>query len=71
MPAIFFGHGNPMNALTRNAWTEGWATVQGDPEADGRPLLYVIALQTDGERASFPVDGFDGGSVSMLTVRIG
>lgn len=27
MPAIFFGHGNPMNALQANAWTEGWATI--------------------------------------------
>jgi 4,5-DOPA dioxygenase extradiol len=27
MPAIFFGHGNPMNALQRNAWTQGWAAV--------------------------------------------
>src|SRR4051812_27002375 len=27
MPAIFFGHGNPMNALYRNAWTEGWADI--------------------------------------------
>jgi 4,5-DOPA dioxygenase extradiol len=25
MPAVFFGHGNPMNALQRNSWTEGWA----------------------------------------------
>ena len=25
MPAMFFGHGNPMNALTSNAWTQGWA----------------------------------------------
>ena len=27
MPAIFFGHGNPMNALMRNAYTEGWAAI--------------------------------------------
>lgn len=27
MPAIFFGHGNPMNALMRNAWTDGWAAI--------------------------------------------
>src|SRR5437868_4969850 len=27
MPAIFFGHGNPMNALYRNAWTDGWAEI--------------------------------------------
>ena len=27
MPAIFFGHGNPMNALVHNAWTDGWAAI--------------------------------------------
>ena len=27
MPAIFFGHGNPMNALQSNAWTNGWAAI--------------------------------------------
>jgi 4,5-DOPA dioxygenase extradiol len=27
MPAIFFGHGNPMNALQNNAWTEGWNAI--------------------------------------------
>jgi 4,5-DOPA dioxygenase extradiol len=27
MPAIFFGHGNPMNALASNLWTEGWAAI--------------------------------------------
>src|SRR5690348_7992942 len=27
MPAVFFGHGNPMNALARNAYTEGWTAV--------------------------------------------
>lgn len=27
MPAIFFGHGNPMNALTDNAWTRGWRAI--------------------------------------------
>ncbi len=27
MPTIFFGHGNPLNALLRNAYTERWATI--------------------------------------------
>ena len=27
MPAIFFGHGNPLNALQSNAWTNGWAAI--------------------------------------------
>lgn len=35
------------------------------------PLLYVLALQREGDDISFPVEGFDGGSVSMLSVRIG
>jgi hypothetical protein len=25
MPAIFFGHGNPINTLAKNAFTDGWA----------------------------------------------
>jgi hypothetical protein len=27
MPAVFFGHGNPMNALSRNQYTEAWAAI--------------------------------------------
>jgi 4,5-DOPA dioxygenase extradiol len=35
------------------------------------PLLYIIALRREGESVTFPVAGFDGGSISMLTVRLG
>lgn len=35
------------------------------------PLLYVIALRRAGEQISFPVEGVDGGSISMLAVQIG
>ena len=55
MPAIFFGHGNPMNALYRNAWTEGWAEIgRGIPRPKGIlcisahwyiPTLAVTAMQ--------------------------
>ena len=27
MPAVFFGHGNPLNALQQNEWTKAWATI--------------------------------------------
>jgi 4,5-DOPA dioxygenase extradiol len=27
MPVIFFGHGNPMKALSKNAYTDGWASI--------------------------------------------
>jgi len=35
------------------------------------PLLYILAQQRDGEQATFPVEGFDGGSISMTSIRIG
>jgi 4,5-DOPA dioxygenase extradiol len=35
------------------------------------PLLYVLGARQPGEPATFPVEGIDGGSVSMLSVRIG
>ena len=35
------------------------------------PLLYVLALRREGEAVGFPVEGYDGGSISMLSVRVG
>jgi 4,5-DOPA dioxygenase extradiol len=35
------------------------------------PLLYVLGAGRQGERINFPVEGVDGGSVSMLAVRLG
>jgi 4,5-DOPA dioxygenase extradiol len=35
------------------------------------PLLYILALRRPDETVSFPVEGFDGGSISMLTVQVG
>lgn len=35
------------------------------------PLLYVLGSGKEGETVGFPVDGVDGGSISMLAVRIG
>ena len=126
MPSIFFGHGNPMNALEDNAYTRAWKTLGatlprpqailvvsahwylpgcrvttmaaprtihdfgGFPRqlfevqypAPGHPglaqtpehylpLLYVIGASREGEAVRFPVEGLDGGSVSMLAVQIG
>ena len=162
MPAIFLGHGNPMNALSRNASTDGWAAVRGTVQLSiderqppefhydlGRrlaalreegvliigsgnlvhnlhayawgshevrpfewavrfeervrklllkdevapliryeelgqdamlsvptpdhylPLLYILGLRREVEQISYPVQGVDGGSVSMLAMQIG
>ena len=35
------------------------------------PLLYVIGASGDGDQVSFPIEGVDGGSVSMLSVQFG
>jgi 4,5-DOPA dioxygenase extradiol len=35
------------------------------------PLLYVIGSRAASERVSFPVEGVDGGSISMLAVQLG
>jgi 4,5-DOPA dioxygenase extradiol len=35
------------------------------------PLLYVIGTRTPSERVAFPVEGVDGGSVSMLALQVG
>jgi len=35
------------------------------------PLLYVIATRQPKELVTFPVEGVDGGSISMLTVQVG
>jgi 4,5-DOPA dioxygenase extradiol len=35
------------------------------------PLLYVLAQHAAAEPITFPVSGFDGGSISMLAVRVG
>jgi 4,5-DOPA dioxygenase extradiol len=35
------------------------------------PLLYVLGMRGPGEPVSFPVEGVDGGSISMLAVQVG
>ncbi|OAI39495.1 dioxygenase [bacterium SCGC AG-212-C10] len=50
----------------------GEAARQSIPTPDHYlPFIYTIALCRGGEELSYPVEGFDGGSISMLSVRIG
>jgi 4,5-DOPA dioxygenase extradiol len=35
------------------------------------PLLYVLGASDEGDAVTFPVEGMDGGSISMLSVQIG
>ena len=42
MPAIFFGHGNPLNAIQRNVYTEGWSAI-GNSLPRPRAILCISA----------------------------
>ena len=42
MPAVFVGHGNPMNALERNRYTEAWAAF-GESIPRPRAILAISA----------------------------
>src|SRR6267378_4445979 len=42
MPAIFFGHGNPLNALLRNQYTEAWSSL-GNSVPRPKAMLCISA----------------------------
>jgi 4,5-DOPA dioxygenase extradiol len=42
LPAIFFGHGSPMNAIQSNAYTEGWRRI-GEQVSRPRAILAISA----------------------------
>jgi len=42
LPAFFFGHGNPMNAIATNAYTEAWRTI-GARTPRPRAILSISA----------------------------
>jgi len=43
LPAIFLGHGNPMNALGDNAWTRAWAALGAGLAPRPRAVLSISA----------------------------
>ncbi len=47
------------------------ATLSAPTPEHFLPLLYVLGAQQPSDTVSFPVEGMDGGSVSMLSVRVG
>jgi 4,5-DOPA dioxygenase extradiol len=42
LPAIFFGHGNPLNALLNNQYTEGWRRI-GEQILKPKAILAISA----------------------------
>lgn len=42
MPVIFFGHGNPMNTLLNNVYTQAWQRI-GQQTTKPRGILSIFA----------------------------
>ncbi|HEX6177199.1 MAG TPA: 4,5-DOPA dioxygenase extradiol, partial [Thermoanaerobaculia bacterium] len=62
------GHHDPLIQYER----QGEDAMLAAPTPDHYlPILYVLGAQQKDDRVSFPVEGVDGGSVSMLTVMVG
>ena len=47
------------------------ATLSAPTPEHYLPLLYVLGAQRPADVVTFPVDGIDGGSISMLSVHVG
>jgi len=43
LPAVFLGHGNPMNALLENSWSRAWAALGAALEPRPRAVLAISA----------------------------
>lgn len=56
MPALFIGHGGPMNAIQDTGFSRGWTEIGGAPMRAAHPavehflpLLYTLAVADDAD----------------------
>lgn len=74
MPAIFFGHGNPMNAISSNAYTEAWASMGKSLPHPGAVLAasahwYIPACAVTANPAPRTIHDFGGFPRELYEVK--
>jgi 4,5-DOPA dioxygenase extradiol len=74
LPAIFFGHGNPMNALVENAYTSAWQRIGREipkPKAILAISAHWFVAQTDVTVSTSPrtIHDFGGFSSELYQVQ--
>ena len=73
MPAVFIGHGSPMNTLEKNGFTEGWRDLGEAASATTSPTRHIGALvhrRHCRDRNGTPADDSRFLRVSTRTVRL-
>jgi 4,5-DOPA dioxygenase extradiol len=74
MPALFLGHGNPMNAISHNAYTEAWTALAGEVPRPKAILAisahwYVPGCRVTAESEPRTIHDFGGFPQALFDVR--
>lgn len=74
MPAYFIGHGNPMNALERNRYTEAWASIGSSVKRPSAVLCisahwFVSGAAVTVNTAPGTIHDFGGFPAELYTVQ--